>query len=303
MKTTEAKIILDSKIENDRVTCFEVTYPYIVHPEVLRHRSYSFCSASLRAIPLIRIADQFFGFTPEVWRRHQSGMQPNESHTFTQQEIDHFEELYKFIMNKSKDIAFSLHKDGEWLAKEQVNRIIAPYLYITHIMQGTTKAFEHFFDLRCDDSAQYEVRMLAKQMQEIYYYTIPFERETHIPYAQELYDRGEINLQEALKISSARSARVSYYNHEGKTPTEEEDYGLAKRLYHDMHLSPFEFPVISFELLKKSYDLNITEVIDKKRLVYPEHHYGVEVFKDFSGNLNNYNLVQFRKLLEAGVTV
>jgi hypothetical protein len=306
MKETKAQILLDSNIGKDRITCFIVTYPYIVHPEVLRHRSNSFCSASLRAIPLSRIISQFFGFIPKLWRKHQPGMQPLEGDVFTEKEKEIYLEAYHYLAKKSKDVALSMHKDGEGVAKEQVNRFIAPYLYITHLMQGTERSFEHFFNLRCDTTAQYEVRELAIIMRDLYYSSKAVEREVHLPYAQEYYDNREYNLLECMKISSARSARVSYYNHEGLIPKASEDFNLANNLYENKHLSPFEFPVISFEFLKNNLNIPkycLQDLIEKESLVHPDEHYGVEVWKNFSGNLNNWRLVQFRKLLEQGITL
>jgi hypothetical protein len=63
MAEYNSEVILDSIIQGERITCFRVTYPRIVHSEFLRHRG-SFCSASSRAIPLSRMIEQYFGYIP-----------------------------------------------------------------------------------------------------------------------------------------------------------------------------------------------------------------------------------------------
>ena len=78
---TDAKIILDSVGPNDaRLTTFELTYPRMVHAELMTHRMFSRNSASSRAIPteklLARIEED--PVLPVWWGKNQSGMQARE---------------------------------------------------------------------------------------------------------------------------------------------------------------------------------------------------------------------------------
>jgi hypothetical protein len=297
------ELILDSIIQGERVTCFRVTYPRIVHSEFMRHRSGSYCSASSRAIPLNRMIEQYFGYTPDNWRKHQSGMQPIEGNNlFSETDIITYNCLYENLKNMSSDIAQKLHNEGNGVAKEQVNRLLEPYSYITHLVQMTQKGFEHLFDLRTDSNAQYEFRVIANLMKEQYRNSKPITRKIHLPFFQDEWNSSYDNILKYLNMSSARCARTSYYNHNGKTPTFEEDLQLAENLIKDKHFSPFEFPVIDrFEAEEIFDNLKWWEFVEESRWwkkVELKEGLPITIRRDFSGNLNNWKVVQFRKMLE-----
>lgn len=304
MNKYECEIILDSIIQEERVTCFRVTYPRIVHSEFLRHRFNSVTSSSSRAIPLNRIIEQYFGYIPDNWRKHQSGMQPLEgSNIFTDEELKEYIESYTYIMNESERIAKLLHKDGKGLAKEQVNRLLEPYSYITHLVQTTEKGYKHFFDLRTDKNAQYEIRVIAEMMKEQYNKSVPIKRKYHLPFYQDEFQTdNDPNILKYLKVSSARCARTSYYNHEGKPPSLEEDLKLSETLLKDKHLSPFEFPVIDrFKAEEVFSDIKWWEFVEQDRWwkkVELKEGVPLTIRRDLSGNLSNWRVVQFRKILE-----
>jgi thymidylate synthase ThyX len=283
----KSEVILDSLIENTRVTCLRVTYPRIVHAEFMRHRCGSYCSASSRAIPLDRMISQFGGFIPDKWRLHQSGMQPNEAHEFSKEQLDEIEILYEELRLKSINTATRLHQIG--VSKEQVNRLIEPYSYITHLVQMTSAGFKSFFDLRLPTTAQYEIRGIAKAMWASLEDSVPEQRKCHIPF----YNGDYTNLEVSMKASSARCARTSFYNHEGKEPSLEEDLSLATRLLTDKHMSPFEFPVLSFGMANAMFG----DIIGLEEY-YSGTNYSVLKPKNLSGNLGSPDLVQYRKLLE-----
>ena len=313
MNQYNCELILDSIIQGERVTCFRVTYPRIVHSEFMRHRSGSYCSASSRAIPLNRMIEQYFGYTPDNWRKHQSGMQPIEGNNlFSETDIITYNCLYENLKNMSSDIAQKLHNEGNGVAKEQVNRLLEPYSYITHLVQMTQKGFEHFFDLRTDSNAQYEFRVIANLMKEQYRNSKPVERKIHLPFYQESFTLDkhpstliynfQPHLLKYLKISSARCARTSYYNREGNVPSQTEDLKLAEELLQNKHLSPFEFPVIDRFMAEEIFDnLKWWEFVEDSRWwkkVELKEGLPITIRKDFSGNLNNWKVVQFRKMLE-----
>ena len=289
----KVELILDSSIAKTRVTLFRVTYPRIVHAELLRHRQFSICSSSSRAIPLDRMIDQYCNFYPSKWRKHQPGMQPNESHEFTPEQIEEISELYETSRFHAIEVAKQLHQIG--VAKEQVNRLIEPYSDITHLMQGTETAWEAFFKLRCDKNAQYEIRQLAEEIKFQYLQSKPIERDIHIPFLMES-DELE-SLEDQLKISAARCARTSFYNHDGKSPSFAEDAILANRLLTDQHMSPFEFPVMDLESAFSKVMSNRL-----KATIMLGHPDSYSQFS-FSGNLNTDGLVQYRKIMEAGTII
>lgn len=303
MKQYNSELILDSIINGERITCFRVTYPRIVHSEFMRHRAGSYCSASSRAIPLDRMMDQYVGYIPDNWRKHQSGMQPIEGDVFSENDIREFEEIYKSIMTVSKLKATLLHKSGKGVAKEQVNRLIEPYSYITHLVQMSESSFKHFFELRTDETAQYEIRVIAKMMKEQYLSSIPVNRDFHLPFFEYEKEIDSNNFYDCAMISSARCARTSYFNHENKKTLPSEDMELADKLLKSKHLSPFEFPVID-RLTAEEVFSNIKwfEFIENDRWwkkIELKEGTPLAIRKDMSGNLNNWRVVQFRKVLEA----
>lgn len=303
MKQYRSEIILDSIIDEERITCFRVTYPRIVHSEFMRHRSGSYCSASSRAIPLNRMIEQYVGFVPEHWRKHQSGMQPIEGNNlFSETDTTTYNCLYENLKNMSIDIAKKLHNEGKGVAKEQVNRFLEPYSFITHLVQMTKKGFEHFFDLRTDSNAQYEFRVIAKIMKEQYDKSIPIKRDFHLPFFEYNLDIDNSNFYDTAMISSARCARTSYYNHEGKKTLPSDDFNLSERLLKDKHFSPFEFPVLErFKAEEIFEDVKWHEFIENGRYwkkIELKEGTPLCIRKDFSGNLNNWKIVQFRKILE-----
>ena len=305
MNKYNCELILDSKIQDSRITCFRVTYPRIVHSEFLRHRSHSFCSASSRAIPLSRMIEQYFGYVPDNWRKHNTGMQPLEGE-FTESDIKEFEEIYKSIMSLSELKARLLHKEGKGIAKEQVNRLLEPYSYITHLVQSDEKGFDNFFNLRRDSNAQYEIRVIADMIYNEYCKSFPVKRKYHIPFYQnefdEFKDSDKDSILKFLNVSSARCARTSYYNHDGKIPKLEDDLKLSENLLKDKHLSPFEFPVIDrFEIEEILSDLKWWEFVEEERWwrkIELKEGLPITIRKDLSGNLGNWKVVQFRKVLE-----
>jgi thymidylate synthase ThyX len=296
------EVIIDSEIQGERITCFRVTYPRIVHSEFLRHRMGSFCSSSSRAIPLERLIDQYVGFYPDNWRKHQSGMQPIEGdNLFRKDDITFFNASWGNSKSIAIETARDLHKEG--VAKEQVNRLLEPYSFITHLVQMSESGYKNFFQLRTDSNAQYEIRVIANMMKEMYRASFPLKRKVHLPFYQVNFvaDKNP-DILKYLKVSSARCARTSYHNHEGNTPTLEEDLKLSETLLKDRHLSPFEFPVIDrFEAENIFPDLKWWEFVDEARWwkkVELKEGLPIAIRNDLSGNLANWKIVQYRKILE-----
>lgn len=292
----KVELILDTTIvgQSQRLTLFRVTYPRIVHAELLRHRQFSICSASSRAIPFDRMVDQYCNFYPEKWRAHQAGMQPNEEYMFSMEELNRIEGIYDEARSNAIRLAGELQKCG--VAKEQINRLIEPFSNITHLMQGTERAWEAFFALRCDKNAQYEIRQLAIEIERQYRESKPVVSDTHIPFITD-EERILYNMETMMMVSSARCARTSFYNHEGKQTTLEEDLKLANSLLQNKHMSPFEFPVMGLEF---AYFKLMSDKLQK--YVFLGHPDSYSEF-NFSGNLNTENLVEYRKILEAEVKV
>lgn len=159
------------------------------------------------------------------------------------------------------------------LHKQIANRILEPFMHMTVILTGTE--FENYFSLRAHADAQPEFQDLAYKMLDLYQSNEPKllrEGEWHIPFGDNLddarltellrkdprvdtptrgaygeYTDGNWTVENVfrwkqeykIKIATARCARVSYLNFEGK-----DDY-LKDIELHDVlsssgHWSPFE---------------------------------------------------------------
>lgn len=149
-------------------------------------------------------------------------------------------------------------------SKQIINRLLEPYKWHTVIVTATE--WDNFFALRAEKEAEIHIQDLAYKMLKAYnesqprllqpgQWHIPFgDRITWDPkgqtsndlFLQELVDARSSNqsLEEALtqiriKIATARCARVSYENFEGRNDYHR-DLGLHDQLAESGHWSPFE---------------------------------------------------------------
>lgn len=254
----KAKIILDSISPADcRLTTFEVTYPRIVHAELMTHRMFSRNAASSRAIPVEKMiaAVQEDPFVPVWWGKNQSGMQAAEE--LVGQERVWAENLWMEARDEAvhkvkqmvglqsctgfgTDNRISLHK-------QIANRLLEPWMWITVII--TASDYGNFFAQRCDPMAQPEIQKIAYMMRDLYYANEPAPvglSYWHMPYVVG-FDLVELakskmgySLEDMQAISVARCARVSYLTHSGISDPEA-DLALYKdKLLKGGHWSPFE---------------------------------------------------------------
>lgn len=241
-----AKIILDSiSPDGARLTTMEVVMHRFVLAEFNTHRVFSRNSASSRAIPYSKMHARVDSdpAMPIYWGKNQSGMQAKEE-LHEAGKVGCMEDW-----QNAKDSA--LHFAGiltSWgLHKQLTNRLVEPFMWHTVIVTATD--WGNFFNQRCHEDAQPEMKAAADAMQLAYYSSTPKLVQIgqwHTPYLKEEdYGGSLLNMEpgeavEALKeISVARCARVSYLTHDGRRDIEE-DLKLFGKLKESMHLSPFE---------------------------------------------------------------
>ena len=245
-----ANIIADSiNRAGDRVTTMVVVIPRIVLAEYNTHRAFSRNSASSRAIPFNKMVEmvQNDPFIPIKWMKDHSGMQGNEYFTDSE-DIDFLETSWLMARDHAVLEAMALSAAG--LTKQIVNRLLEPFMWHTIIVTATQ--WENFFALRAHPAAEIHIQEAAYKMLEAYNSSTPKlleEDEWHIPFGDNI---DSIRLQEEfnitssteldeykVKIATARCARVSYMNFEGK-----DDYKADIALYDNLskmgHWSPFE---------------------------------------------------------------
>lgn len=284
----EAKIICDSISPNGvRLTSFQLKYPRFILAEVNTHRVFSRCSASSRAIPVKRMILDVLEdpVIPEFFGKNQSGMQAKV-------ELDGFylklaKFMWRFARYPSCIMAYLLSKIG--LHKQITNRLIEPWMWARTIITSTE--WENFFELRIHPDAQPEIFVLASKMLEEYKKSNPKELkygEWHLPYISK-DELNNIPISDLIKMSAARCARVSYLNHDGKTPDMEKDL----RLYEDLvgsrpiHASPIEHQATPIHSLQ----------FEKNFVGWHQHRSDVEKFdKDKDENI----FAEYRNMIRLG---
>jgi thymidylate synthase ThyX len=249
------KIVSDSiSAQGCRLTTFEVTYPLIIHAEVMTHRVFSRNVASNRAIPVQKLIDSVTNnpFVPEKFPKNQAGMQASgflEGHEAELAEVD-----WLLARDNAVNAAESLMELG--VHKQITNRLLAPFLWTTAVISATE--WKNFFSLRCNPMAQPEIQTIAYMMRDSYKESEPTflaADQWHMPYITDR-DKKDIATVEGYstdreggvgfvygialrRIAIARCARVSYLTQNNERPLIE-DLTLYDRLASARHLSPLE---------------------------------------------------------------
>jgi thymidylate synthase ThyX len=239
------KILLDSiNTSGDRLTTFELTYPRIIHSELLTHKMLSKNSSSSRAIPIEKMIEQVENdpVIPVYWGKNQKGMQ-------AEVELDPFYQesaLRRWLSARDEAVVNARALIHYGVHKQIVNRLMEPWMWITVLVSATE--YNNFFNLRCHKDAQPEIAKIAWMMLEEYKESKPRNLNNgqwHLPLLFDL-DNPSIHEFESLdpntdlrKISVGRCARVSYLTHEGKR-NPQADIDLHNRLITSGHWSPFE---------------------------------------------------------------
>ena len=233
-----AKIICDSlNPQGNRLTTYVLTYPRFILAEFNTHRMLSRNSASSRAIPISKMISEILKNPayPVSWGQNQKGMQARTQLSKHNQWLA--EKVWVASCYCSCGFAWLLNKIG--VHKQLANRIIEPWAHAVTIASGTE--WDNFFALRTEEGAQPEFRDLALKMQSLYHENKPKSTgwgEWHLPFSDK-YVLENLGLENLLKITVARCARVSYLNFEGDLDFKK-DYALHDRLLKEGHFSPFE---------------------------------------------------------------
>jgi thymidylate synthase ThyX len=233
----KVKIIADSIYNGARITTMQLEYWRAIHAEFMTHRAFSRNASSSRAIPT-KILSALEIIEPVRYGVNKPGMQPGLGN-LSGPEKKLAREIWMEAANHCLDASRRLAELG--LHKQWANRMIEWLTPISVVVTATD--WDNFFELRCDENSQDEIRILAEKMKAALKQSDPQETSLHCPYAQ-IQNTG-ISWVEAMMISAARCARVSYLNHDGSTPSVDEDLQLAKRLLEAQHMSPFEHAATS----------------------------------------------------------
>jgi thymidylate synthase ThyX len=238
-----ARVLLDSvSPAGVRLTTMEARYPRFIHSEVMTHRLFSRNAGSSRALPIRKMIDavRTDPAMPIWWGRNQAGMQAFaelDAAARARAQAEWQRALEDALAHAERLAASDVN-----LHKQLVNRILEPFAWITVIISATEWA--NFFTQRAHEDAQPELKHLAELMLAAYRASVPRALalgEWHTPLI--LADEAAaLPLEDRLKISVARSARVSYLTHDGARD-HAKDLELYERLLGggaNGHWSPFE---------------------------------------------------------------
>lgn len=254
--TITAKILADSIAKNNRrITTFVLEYPRFIHSELMTHRVFSRNSASSRAIPIERFIQKVNDDPAMVvhWSKNQKGM-TQSSEVGEQEKIA---AKMEWLRARDNAVASAKYLSGLGVHKAVANRLLEPFIHMKVVL--TTTELDNFFELRCHEDAQPEIRVLADAMLDAVRSSVPVVKTQdasdwsgwHLPFVteEELADTSEQNCFRNLVRSTARCARVSYDRVDGGSSDFENDLRIFKQLGESkpLHLSPFEhsaFPAI-----------------------------------------------------------
>ncbi|MET0305429.1 MAG: FAD-dependent thymidylate synthase [Solirubrobacterales bacterium] len=268
----DAKVLADSQSPAGyRLTTLEATFPRFVLAEFNTHRVFSRNSASSRAIPIAKQLRRVLEepYVPIEFGSNQPGMQAGaalegEKREAAEREwlrgrddavrrvlglvadpetvaehddpFDALQEVEEAIRDRSQP--------AEWLNvhKQVANRLLEPFMWHTVIVTATE--WDNFWNLRCHPDAQPEIRLVAETMREVAAASEPeelAEDEWHLPLVRS-EDRDQVgSIEDLIKVSAGRCARVSYLTHAGKRDLAA-DVELHDRLLESGHMSPLEHP-------------------------------------------------------------
>ena len=248
-----AKIVADSINESgNRITSLVIVIPRIVLAELNTHRALSKNSASSRAIPFKKMLNlvQEEPFIPLAFQKDHKGMQGTEYFT---EIADKNNCINMWLDARDKAVASAKELSEFGVTKQLCNRILEPFMMHTVLITGTE--WENFMALRNHQDAEIHIQAAAIKILEAMNASNPKllkEGEWHIPFGENLdYERiskmhsensiipEKLIYETMVEIATARCARVSYLNFEGKDDYEA-DVKLHDQLLQSGHMSPFE---------------------------------------------------------------
>lgn len=236
--SVKAEIVLDSiSPEGERITTFLLTYPRIIHAELMTHRVFSRNTSSSRAIPVLtQILNTVRNMAaPVAWGSNKPGMQAGD-------------ELEGWRLAAAKTIwygagygaalaSYLLAKLG---AHKQIsNRPLEPWTHVTVVLTSTD--FRNWFALRDHKDADPTIHALARTMKRALAVSGPKVLQPgqwHLPFI--LPGEFGLPLEDQQMLSAARCAVTSF--NRSKPVTLEDARRIWSKLIDStpMHASPVE---------------------------------------------------------------
>ncbi len=245
--TCEVKVIeySISPYNNTKIATLQLRYWRGIHAEFMTHRVFSRNASSSRAIPIKTFLKQVWNDPagPIHWGSNQPGMK-------ARQELTGFKKWFaKKIWKLSGRMVCGMVALVNFVAKphkQTFNRMLEPWQYISVVVTATE--WDNFFELRNHPDAQPEIRELAQAMLDAMENSVPTLSAIHMPYVSQ-EERDNETIEDCLKFSTARCARVSYLTHDGKRPNFLRDIELHDTLIgsRPIHASPTEHQAFAIQ--------------------------------------------------------
>lgn len=243
---TTVTVLKDSKssFNDSRLTTLLLKYPRMIHSELLTHRDFSRNSSSSRAIPIAQVIQSVVDtpFVPSTFYKNMKGMSSD-------QPLGNYDECKnEWLIGRDNAVKCARNLLDLGVHKQTVNRLLEPYSYIETVL--TSSKWDNFFNLRCSNDAQPEMKELAVMIRDTLLQSTPKVLELdewHLPFIDEEIDwSNEDQVVNAQMKSVVCCARVSYKRHLVITnPVSDEE--LFKRLICavPMHASPAEHQALA----------------------------------------------------------
>jgi len=149
-----------------RITTYLLTYPRIIHAELLTHRMFSRNAASSRAIPFNTMVKSIEEnpFIPIAWQKEHKGMQGNEYWTEEDEvridignEFEYIEDIQpiteefkiRWLEARDRAVNIAIGMNDLGLTKQLCNRLLEPFMWTTMLITGSREGWDNFFKLRC----------------------------------------------------------------------------------------------------------------------------------------------------------
>ena len=156
----KAEIVADSiNQQGNRLTSLVLTYPRIIHAEMMTHRMFSRNASSSRAVPVQKMIEAVRNntFCPFEFQKAHKGMQGTEY--FTGQDKEDCIKLWLESAELALQQAEKMKEKG--ITKQIINRILEPYQYYTVLITGSKEGWQNFFELRCGNYNGFKSRKEA----------------------------------------------------------------------------------------------------------------------------------------------
>ena len=245
-----AKVICDSISEQGvRLTTFEIEYPRIVMSEFNTHRAVSKNSSSSRAIPVSKMLEHTknINLKPVYFGSKKSGMQAGDE--LGGEDLQYAQDVWESALTSAVGQAELLDELG--VAKEVTNRLVEPFQLVKVVCTATD--WGNFFNLRLHPDSDPNICMLAYKMYQVMQESKPIELkvgEWHLPFVNVGWNgKGEmcyadedfnfIELEQAIKLSAASCASVSYRTEEMTLEKADKIFDMLIKA-EVIHASPFE---------------------------------------------------------------